>query len=58
VETRVFKNDKNWDNEIPSAKYFSELFRVSQNQIIWGGNYFYKVDLTGIIIWNKGKRER
>ena len=27
------------DSEIPSAEYFSELFRISKNQIIWGGNY-------------------
>ena len=32
------KND--WDGSIPSAEYFSELFRVSKNQIVWGGNYF------------------
>ena len=31
---------KNWDNNAPDAPYFAELFRVSQNQIIWGGNYF------------------
>ena len=31
---------KDWDNGIPSEKYFKELFRVSKNQIIWGGNYF------------------
>lgn len=31
---------KNWDNTIPDVKYFSELVRVSKNQIIWGGNYF------------------
>lgn len=31
---------KNWDNEIPNKNYFDELFRVSKNQIIWGGNYF------------------
>ena len=24
----------------PSAEYWSELFRVSKNQIVWGGNYF------------------
>lgn len=27
------------DNTIPSEEYFKELFRVSENQIIWGGNY-------------------
>jgi len=31
---------KNWDNERPSVEYFTELQRVSKNQIIWGGNYF------------------
>lgn len=31
---------KKWDSSIPDRKYFSELFRVSKNQIIWGGNYF------------------
>jgi site-specific DNA-methyltransferase (adenine-specific) len=31
---------KEWDNERPSKEYFNELIRVSQNQIIWGGNYF------------------
>jgi len=30
---------KGWDNEIPKLEYFNELFRVSKNQIIWGGNY-------------------
>lgn len=29
-----------WDSAIPTAEYFEELFRISQNQIIWGGNYF------------------
>lgn len=25
-----------WDNEIPPSEYFDELFRISNNQIIWG----------------------
>lgn len=29
--------DKDWDNKAPSNDYFDELFRVSKNQIIWGG---------------------
>lgn len=42
-----------WDNEIPSESYFNELFRVSKNQIIWGGNYF-PLPLTGSwIFWDK-----
>ena len=32
--------ENDWDKEIPNKEYFNELFRVSKNQIIWGGNYF------------------
>jgi len=28
-----------WDDKIPPPEYFTELQRVSKNQIIWGGNY-------------------
>ena len=31
---------KGWDNQRPDLQYFIELWRVSKNQIIWGGNYF------------------
>ena len=31
---------RDWDNDIPNKEYFTELHRVSANQIIWGGNYF------------------
>jgi site-specific DNA-methyltransferase (adenine-specific) len=27
------------DKKIPSKEYFEQLFRVSANQIVWGGNY-------------------
>lgn len=41
-----------WDNNIPTQDYFDELSRVSNNQIIWGANYF--PNLTGgMIVWNK-----
>lgn len=42
-----------WDNEVPSEEYFKELFRVSKNQIIWGGNYFDLPPTRGIICWDK-----
>jgi site-specific DNA-methyltransferase (adenine-specific) len=29
-----------WDMQKPSPDYFKELFRITKNQIIWGGNYF------------------
>jgi len=46
---------KAWDNDIPSKEYFDELFRVSKEQIIWGGNYFleYLSASRGMICWDK-----
>jgi site-specific DNA-methyltransferase (adenine-specific) len=44
---------KNWDNEVPTDKYFTELFRVSKNQIIWGGNYFNLPPCKNYVIWDK-----
>jgi len=45
-----------WDNEKPDANYFSELFRVSKNQIIWGGNYFNLHATRCFFIWDKIQR--
>ena len=44
---------KNWDSAIPTKEYFNELFRVSKNQIIWGGNYFDLPPSRGFFIWDK-----
>lgn len=42
-----------WDNEIPSQEVFDEVFRVSKNQIIWGGNYFPLPPTRCVICWDK-----
>ena len=44
---------KDWDKETPNQYYFDELFRVSKNQIIWGGNYFELPACKNYIIWDK-----
>ena len=44
---------KSWDDEIPNKEYFEELFRVSKEQIIWGGNYFDLEPSQGFLIWDK-----
>ena len=44
---------KDWDSAIPTKEYFNELFRVSKNQIIWGGNYFDLPPSRGFFIWDK-----
>ena len=45
-----------WDDEPPTKEYFKELFRISQNQIVWGANHF--MDLISRrspcwIVWDK-----
>ena len=44
---------KNWDLQTPEESYFDELFRVSKNQMIWGGNYFDLPPCKFYIIWDK-----
>ena len=31
--------NKEWDKQTPTAEYWEQLFRVSKNQIVWGGNF-------------------
>ena len=46
---------KDWDKNIPQQEYFDELFRVSKNQIVWGGNYMteYLPPSPCWLIWDK-----
>ena len=37
----------------PEAEYFEELFRISKNQIIWGGNYFDLPPCRCFVVWDK-----
>ena len=52
IENRKWK-PKDWDRNTPDFKYFDELFRISNNQIIWGGNYFELPPCKNYIIWDK-----
>jgi len=47
-----------WDSNIPKQEYFNELFRVSKNQIIWGGNYFNLPLTKSWIIWDKKTEDK
>ena len=44
-----------WDAKIPSREVFEEMFRVSKNQVIFGGNYFveYLQNSPCWIVWDK-----
>lgn len=44
---------KPWDDKPINDNYFIELFRVSKNQIIWGGNYYKLNGNKHCIIWDK-----
>ena len=46
------KDIASWD-VAPTQKYFDELFRISKNQIIWGGNYFSLPPTRCFVIWKK-----
>jgi site-specific DNA-methyltransferase (adenine-specific) len=46
---------KNWDKETPPTEYFVELWRVSKERIIWGGNYFDLPTSRCWLIWDKGE---
>ncbi len=54
LKNRILNNGsvERWD-KAPSNEFFEELFRVSKNQVIWGGNYFDLPPTRGIICWDK-----
>ena len=54
-KTIIPDKTKTWDNSIPTKEYFNELFRISKNQIIWGGNYFNLPSSQYFAIWDKGE---
>jgi len=59
AQNRKHHKEKKWDKEIPTKEYFTELQRVSKNQIIWGANYFVKhlnKGTKGWIIWDKQQK--
>lgn len=50
--SKVLKKIIAWDIA-PEQEYFDELFRVSRDQIIWGGNYFNLPPTRCFLIWQK-----
>jgi len=55
-----YKTFAGGDNEIPSSEYWNELFRVSKNQIVWGGNYMIEhlYPTPCFIVWDKKQPEQ
>lgn len=46
-----------WDNAVPVKETFDLLRSISDNQIIWGGNYFCLPAHQRFLIWDKGQPE-
>lgn len=60
VKSTNYSTNSRYDNEPPPEEYFTELSRVSKNQIIWGANHF--IDRIGLssscwIVWDKENGE-
>jgi site-specific DNA-methyltransferase (adenine-specific) len=51
---RKLYKTKDWDI-LPSESFFKEVFRVSNNQIVFGANYFleYLPSSRGFVCWDK-----
>lgn len=60
---KTYQNRLDFDGEIrkkivawdvaPEKEYFEQLFRISRNQIIWGGNYFQLPPTRCFLVWRK-----
>ena len=50
-----YKNFAGDDSETPPQKYWDNLFRISKNQIVWGGNYMmeYLHSTPCFLVWDK-----
>ena len=56
---KIYRGANDWDKTIPTKEYFDELFRVSKNQIIGGGNYMIEFlkPTSSWLFWDKGTGE-
>lgn len=56
AKKKIYRGLNDWDKTIPSKDYFNELFRVSKNQVIWGGNYMteFLKPTSSWFFWDKG----
>lgn len=61
AERKDYSAKAQWDIR-PTQKYFNELMRISQRQIVWGGNYFSDMlpASKSFLVWNKryGAKDR
>lgn len=54
---KIYRGGNNWDDNAPGKKFFDELRRISQNQIVFGANHFIDrmpINSSAWIVWDKG----
>ena len=54
---KIYRGKNDWDKQTPTAEYWQGLFRVSKNQIVWGGNYYELKPTKCWLIWDKNNGE-
>jgi len=54
---RYHNTNGNWDINTPDKPYFDMIFKISNEQIVWGGNYFGLPPNKCFIVWDKGQPE-
>lgn len=50
---KVLYLESEWVDTVPDETIFNEIFRISKNQIICGGNYFKLPPTRGFVCWDK-----
>lgn len=51
--SKMVSSAKAWNHKKPDSSYFSELFRVSRNQIVWGANNYEMPPSEYFCVWDK-----
>lgn len=51
----IYGEPGGWNNATPPDEYFTQLFRICDHTIIWGGNYFSLPPTGSWVFWDKGK---
>jgi len=60
TKSKDYQSSVRYDNEPPSKEYFTELLRISKNQIIFGANHFISkipYDSSCWVVWDKDNGE-